>query len=46
MEPCENLIRCIVSRSGITTRKERQDLERELRAHFEDAGERARPGLW
>jgi hypothetical protein len=42
MQTREEFIRRIVSRSGILTSKERQDLERELHAHLEDAVEEAR----
>jgi hypothetical protein len=42
MDPCDILIRRIVSRSGILSPKARQDLERELHAHFEDAVEEVR----
>ena len=42
MHTCEELIRRIVSRSGIMTSKGRRDLERELNAHLEDAIAEAR----
>lgn len=42
MRTSEEFIRRIASRSGILTSNERQDLERELRAHLEDAAEEAR----
>ena len=42
MDACDDLIRRIVSQSGIMTPRGRRDLQRELRAHLEDAIEEAR----